>query len=174
MSEQYAIVPFVAQAESVEMPKEFEPRLLAEQYGSDLLRFLSPLVKELHTSMDMRPLVTFRDSTHGLLLSELGSHLDGLGGGGGTKRLAACRRERTSSHASHSGSACVAHGVRARAPEQSAVTGRTGSERATEWAGRRLPSPREDLDKVWKRLRLKAKQSRHHSPAAAAVPRKEN
>src|SRR5947209_9304134 len=88
--------------------------------------------------------------------------------------LAACRRERTSSHARHSGSACVGHGVRARAPEQSAVTGRTGSERATEWAGRRLPSPREDLDKVWKRLRLKAKQSRHHSPAAAAVPRKEN
>src|SRR5438309_6979900 len=87
MSEQYAIVPFVAQAESVEMPKEFEPRLLAEQYGSDLLRFLSPLVKELHTSMDMRPFVTFRVSTHGRLLSELGSHLDGLGGGGGTKRL---------------------------------------------------------------------------------------
>ena len=29
-------------------------------------------------------------------------------------------------------------------------------------------------DKVWKRLRLKAKQTRHHSPAAAAVPRKEN
>ncbi|TMD67214.1 MAG: hypothetical protein E6I91_07570 [Chloroflexi bacterium] len=94
MSEQYAIVPFVAQAESVEMPKEFEPRLLAEQYGSDLLRFLSPLVKELHTSMDMRPLVTFRDSTHGLLLSELGSHLDGLGGGGGTKRLGTLIRHR--------------------------------------------------------------------------------
>src|SRR6266567_3365698 len=28
--------------------------------------------------------------------------------------------------------------------------------------------------KVWKRLRLKAKQTRHHSPAAASSPRKEN
>src|SRR5258708_13629514 len=97
MSEQFAIVPFVAQAEPVQMPKEFEPRMLAEQYGSHLLRFLYPLAKELHTTMDIRPLrtlvqtvealVAFRDSTHGLLLTELGSHLDGLGGGGGTKRL---------------------------------------------------------------------------------------
>ena len=29
-------------------------------------------------------------------------------------------------------------------------------------------------DKIWKRLRLKAKQTRHHSPAAACTPRKEN
>jgi hypothetical protein len=97
MSEEYAIVPFVAQAEAVHRSKEFEPRMLAEQYGSHLLRFLSPLAKELHTTMDIRPLrtlvqtvealVAFRDSTHGLLLTELGSHLDGLGAGGGTKRL---------------------------------------------------------------------------------------
>ena len=105
MSEEYAIVPFVAQAEPVQRSKEFEPRLLAEQYGSDLLRFLSPLAKELHTSMDIRPvrtlvqtveaLVAFRHSTHGLLLTELGSHLDGLGGtGGGTKRLGTLIRHR--------------------------------------------------------------------------------
>ena len=97
MSEQYAIVPLVAQAEPVQMSKEFEPRMLAEQYGSHLLRFLYPLAKELHTAMDIRPLrtlvqtvealIAFRDSTHGLLLTELGSHLDGLGRGGGTKRL---------------------------------------------------------------------------------------
>src|SRR5260370_17175300 len=83
MSEQYAIVPFVAQAEPVQMPKEFEPRMLAEQYGSHLLRFLYPLAQELHTTRDIRPLrtlvqtvdalVAFRDSTHGLLLTELGS-----------------------------------------------------------------------------------------------------
>jgi len=97
MSEQYAIIPFVAQAEAVQRSKECEPRMLAEHYGSHLLRFLYPLAKELHSSMDIRPLrtlvqtvealVAFRDSTHGLLLSELGSRLDGLGRGGGTKRL---------------------------------------------------------------------------------------
>lgn len=97
MSEQYAIVPFVAQAELVHRAKEFEPGMLAEQYGSHLLRFLSPLAQELYPRMDIRPLrtlvqtvealVAFRDSTHGLLLTELGSHLDGLGRGGGTKRL---------------------------------------------------------------------------------------
>jgi hypothetical protein len=103
--EQYAIVPFVAQAEPVQMPKEFEPRMLAEQYGSHLLRFLYPLAQELHTTMDSRPLrtlvqtvealVAFRDSTHGLLLTALGSHLDGLGGGGGgTKRLGTLIRHR--------------------------------------------------------------------------------
>ncbi len=104
MSEQYAIVPFVAQAEAVHRSQEFEPRLLAEQYGSHLLRFLSPLAKELHSSMDIRPLrtlvqtvealVAFRDSTHGLLLTELGSYLDGLGGSGGTKRLGTLMRHR--------------------------------------------------------------------------------
>ena len=78
--------------------------MLAEQYGSHLLRFLSPLAQELHSTMDIRPLrtlvqtvealVAFRDSTHGLLLTELGSHLDGLGGGGGTKRLGTLIRHR--------------------------------------------------------------------------------
>ena len=32
-------------------------------------------------------IVSFRDRTHGLLLSELGGYMDGLGQGGGTKRL---------------------------------------------------------------------------------------
>jgi hypothetical protein len=77
MSEQDAIVPFVAQAERVHRPKEGELRARAEQYGTHLLHFLSPLVQELHTTMDIRPLrtlvqtvealITFRDSTHGLL-----------------------------------------------------------------------------------------------------------
>lgn len=104
MSEQYAIVPFRAQAKPKLMPQEFEPRALAEQYGADLLRFLYPLVQQLHMSMDIRPLrtlvqtvealVAFRDSTHGLLLSELGSYLDGVEGGGGTKRLGTLIRHR--------------------------------------------------------------------------------
>jgi len=62
-----------------------------------LFRFLEPLVQELDVTVDKRPLrtlvqtveaiVAFRDRTHGLLLSELGDYMDGLGGGGGTKRL---------------------------------------------------------------------------------------
>src|SRR5258708_3473612 len=39
------------------------------------------------------------------------------------------------------------------------------------WKG--APVPHYAQDKIWKRLRLNAKQIRHHSPAAA-VPRKEN
>jgi len=62
-----------------------------------LFRFLEPLLHELDVTVDKRPLrtlvqtveaiVAFRDRTHGLLLSELGDYMDGLGGGGGTKRL---------------------------------------------------------------------------------------
>lgn len=97
MSEQYAIVPFVAQVKRRQIPKESELKRLAEQDGTHLLRFLYPLVQQLHSTVDIRPLRTlvqtveailaFRDSTHGLLLSELGGYLDGLEGGGGTKRL---------------------------------------------------------------------------------------
>ncbi|HET8842789.1 MAG TPA: transposase [Ktedonobacteraceae bacterium] len=104
MSEQYAIVPFVRQAEPISRVKECDARLLAEQSGNHLLRFLYPLVKQLHGRLDIRPvrtliqtveaLVAFRDSTHGLLLTELGSYLDGLGGGGGTKRLGTLIRHR--------------------------------------------------------------------------------
>lgn len=97
MLEEYAIVPFVAQAKPSQTPEAFEPKKLSEQYGASLLRFLYPLVQELHTTVDIRPLRTlvqtveailvFRESTHGLLLTELGTYLDGLERGGGTKRL---------------------------------------------------------------------------------------
>jgi hypothetical protein len=90
MPEQYAIVPFVAQAKRRQRPTEFEQQLLAEQCGTSLLHFLYPLMQELHCKVDIRPLRTlvqtveailaFRDSTHGLLLSELGGYLDGLKG----------------------------------------------------------------------------------------------
>src|SRR5260370_37552130 len=83
MLDQYAIVPFVTQTEQAPIPKECEARKLSEPYGARLLRFLSPLVPDMHTTVDSRPLRTLvqtveailalRDSTHGLVLSELGS-----------------------------------------------------------------------------------------------------
>src|SRR5437868_13326252 len=60
--------------------------------------------------------------------------------------------------------------TRAQAPEQHAVAGRSRSARVTERTGKMPPSPRYAQDKVWKRLRLNAKQTRHHSPAAAESP----
>ena len=56
-----------------------------------------PLLLELDQGLDKRlirtfvqaieAILTFRDRINGLLLSELGSYLDPLGQGGGTKRL---------------------------------------------------------------------------------------
>lgn len=108
MLEQYAIVPTVApvewavptvvQAEVLAFAEAEEPGERSQQYGGKFARFLEPLLRELDTTVDKRPLRTlvqtveailvFRDQTHGLLLSELGGYLDKLGeGGGGTKRL---------------------------------------------------------------------------------------
>ena len=97
MLDQYVIVPYVAQAVVSRRTKECEPRELSHRLGMHLLRFLEPLVHELDVTVDKRPLrtlvqtveaiVAFRDRNHGLLLSELGDYMDGLGGGGGTKRL---------------------------------------------------------------------------------------
>lgn len=105
---QYAIVPFGAQVErsvpSVAQvgkrtcSKQEECAAYSEQYAKKFARFLEPLLRELHERGDKRPLGTlvqtveailaFRDSSHGLLLTELGGDLDKLGeGGGGTKRL---------------------------------------------------------------------------------------
>ncbi|HVB22898.1 MAG TPA: hypothetical protein VNG51_13225 [Ktedonobacteraceae bacterium] len=70
---------------------------LSHRLGMHLFRFLEPLLHELDVTVDKRPLrtlvqtveaiVAFRDRNHGLLLSELGDYMDGLGGGGSTKRL---------------------------------------------------------------------------------------
>jgi len=98
MLEQYAIVPFEAQAEVSWCAEAFEPEEVSSQYGQQLLHFLAPLLAELDVSVDKRPLrtlvqtveaiVTFRNRSQGLLLSELGDAMDGMGGGGGgTKRL---------------------------------------------------------------------------------------
>ncbi len=97
MLEQYAIVPYTAQAERSLTKKEGEAGERSQRYGMAFLRFLEPLVRELDVTVDKRPLrtlvqtveaiVSFRDRTHGLLLSELGGYMDGLGQGGGTKRL---------------------------------------------------------------------------------------
>ena len=91
----------------------------------------------------------------------------------GIHQLAACRREQSSNHGSRKArmhvvqitgkSARMAHGR-----QQKRV--RDGDQMI--WKG--APVPHYAQDKVWKRLRLNAKQIRHHSPAAAAVPRKEN
>ena len=97
MLEKYAIVPFMAQEERLPSKKECEPGELSHRYGRNFLRFLEPLVRELDGTVDKRPLrtlvqtveaiVSFRDRNHGLVLSELGGYMDGLGQGGGTKRL---------------------------------------------------------------------------------------
>ncbi len=97
MLAQYAIVPFVAQAEDGSLKEEIHPRERSQEYGWNFFRFLEPLLQELDATMDKRPLRTlvqtveailaFRDQSHGLLLSELGGYMDGLGKGGGTKRL---------------------------------------------------------------------------------------
>src|SRR5450755_318187 len=97
MLEQYAIVPFLAQEERLPSHQEWEPSELSHRYAMNFLRFLDPLLRELDVTVDKRPLrtlvqtveamVSFRDRNHGLLLSELGGYMDGLGGGGGTKRL---------------------------------------------------------------------------------------
>ena len=91
MSEKYLIV---AQAEQV---PSYEPQAMAQALGLSLLGFLGPLLLELDQSLDKRlirtfvqaieAILTFRDRINGLLLSELGSYLDPVGQGGGSKRL---------------------------------------------------------------------------------------
>lgn len=75
----------------------YDPQAMAEGLGLTLLSFLGPLLLELDQWLDKRlirtfiqtieAILTFRDRIHGLVLSELGSYLDSLGKGGGTKRL---------------------------------------------------------------------------------------
>src|SRR5207248_8988344 len=80
--------------------------------------------------------------------------------------LAACRREQSSSPPSRSPKECVLHG-RGRGDlllfhhwqKRNAGAGRMTWKQAS--------SPYYAPDKVWKRLRLKAKQTKPHSPAAA-------
>lgn len=100
MLEQYAIVPFTRQAsQHTSLFKEgYRPQQLSERYAASLLRFVEPLVRQLDETVDKRPvrtlvqaveaIIAFRDRCDGLVLSQLGSFMDGLGArGGGTKRL---------------------------------------------------------------------------------------
>jgi hypothetical protein len=98
MLDQYAIVPFSPQVQTAFVKEMWKPEPLSERYAANLLRYVEPLVRELDETVDKRPLrtlvqaveamVAFRDRNNGLLLSQLGSFMDGLGsGGGGTKRL---------------------------------------------------------------------------------------
>ena len=91
MSEKYLIV---AQPEQV---PPYDPQAMAEGLGLTLLGFLGPLLLELDQWLDKRlirtfvqaieAMLSFRDRINGLVLSELGSYLDPIGQGGGTKRL---------------------------------------------------------------------------------------
>lgn len=91
MSDKYLIV---AQPEQV---PPYEPQAIAEGLGLTLLSDFSPLLVELDQRLDKRlirtfvqaieAILTFRDRINGLVLSELGSYLDPIGKGGGTKRL---------------------------------------------------------------------------------------
>lgn len=98
MFTQYAIVPLPKQVEGMVCKEERDPREQSSRYGKRLLEFVGPLAQEIHETVDKRPVRTFvqtieailafRDQNHGLLLSELGGYLDGMGQrGGGTKRL---------------------------------------------------------------------------------------
>jgi hypothetical protein len=91
MSEKYLIV-----GEPEQVPP-YEPQAMAEGLGLSLLSFLGPLLLELDQRLDKRlirtfvqaveAILTFRDRINGLVLSELGSYLDPIGKGGGTKLL---------------------------------------------------------------------------------------
>src|SRR5256885_10523991 len=91
MSEKYLIV---CQEEPV---PPYDPKAIAEGMGMMLLSYLGPLMLELDQWLDKRlirtfvqaieAILTFRDRINGLVLSELGSYLDPIGQGGGTKRL---------------------------------------------------------------------------------------
>jgi hypothetical protein len=91
MSEKYLIV-----SEPEQVPP-YDPQAMAEGLGLTLLSFLGPLLLELDQWLDKRlirtfvqaieAILTFRDRINGLVLSELGSYLDPIGKGGGTKRL---------------------------------------------------------------------------------------
>lgn len=91
MSEKYLIV-----CEPEQVPP-YDPQAIAEGLGLSLLAFLGPLLLELDQWLDKRlirtfvqtieAMLTFRDRINGLLLSELGSYLDPIGKGGGSKRL---------------------------------------------------------------------------------------
>jgi hypothetical protein len=91
MSEKYLRV---AQPEQV---PPYEPQAIAEGLGLTLVDFLGPLLLELDQWLDKRlirtlvqaieAILTFRDRLNGLVLAELGTYLDPIGQGGGTKRL---------------------------------------------------------------------------------------
>jgi hypothetical protein len=103
MESQYAIVPCRAQDASRQkgkgapFPKERGVEAASHFFGTRFLTFLAPLIWKLDEQVDKRivrtmiqaveAILSFRDRANGLLLSELGDAMDGVGGGGGTKRL---------------------------------------------------------------------------------------
>jgi hypothetical protein len=105
MSEKYLIVAEQEQALA------YDPQAMAEGLGLTLLSFLGPLLLELDQWLDKRlirtfvqtieAILTFRDRINGLVWSELGSYLDPIGQGGGSKRLSRRLAEREVDSGSH-------------------------------------------------------------------------
>lgn len=108
MEDQYAIVPHFAQGPTTReepVPMQELPWLEGASvqersawFGQVFAQLLSPLLSHLQQKLDVRiirtlvqaveAILSFRDRSNGLLLSELGDAMDGPGGGGGgTKRL---------------------------------------------------------------------------------------
>jgi hypothetical protein len=82
--------------------KEHDPQQASQELAQDLAFFLFPLLSELDTLLDKRlvrtlvqccvAIIRFRNTKQGLLLSELGSYMDGYYGvsrsaAAGTKRI---------------------------------------------------------------------------------------
>ena len=67
MLDQYAIVPYGAQAKKARAKKAFEVNELSEQYGTDFVRFLSPLLHKLYQTGDIRPLRTLVQTVEAIL-----------------------------------------------------------------------------------------------------------
>jgi len=75
----------------------YEPQAMSEGMGLPLLSDFRSLAAGTGSGLDKRlirtfvqaieAMLTFRDRINSLVLSELGSYLDPLGKGGGTKRL---------------------------------------------------------------------------------------
>jgi len=102
---QYAIVPVRTQGsrrrpkhpKEAPFPKEDVLEECSRFFGIHLLTFLEPLIWKLYELVDKRivrtmiqaveAILSFRDRANGLLLTELGDAMDGVGGSGGTKRL---------------------------------------------------------------------------------------
>lgn len=131
MSEKYLIVS------PPEQVPPYDPQAMAEGVGLTLLGDFRPLQLELDQRLDKRlirtfvqaieAMLTFRDRINGLVLSALGSYLDPIGQGGGTKRLSRLR------HSSKWTAALIAHFLWWQASQQIEQWEESGEEGLLIW-----------------------------------------